>query len=253
MRHVIRRGAFGLRTAGLLLVGAGAAGPLSGVQLPELAVPEEARSAPLDLLIPPGPDVTVGMLDNGLRYFVRANREPENRALFRLVVSVGSIVEDEDQRGLAHVLEHMAFNGSENFEKQELVDFMESIGMRLGMGLNASTSFDETIYMLEVPVDDPAHLPTALQILEDWAHGLTLDPAEVDQERGVVVEEWRMRRGAMSRLQDEQFPLIFRGSRLRGAQPDRDGREHRDLRPRGARAFLRRLVPAGPHGPDRGG
>lgn len=218
MRHVIRRGAFGLRTAGLLLAGA-AAGPLSGVQLPEVAVPEEARSAPLDLLIPPGPDVTVGVLNNGLRYFVRANQEPENRALFRLVVRVGSIVEDEDQLGLAHVLEHMAFNGSDNFEKQELVDFMESIGMRLGMGLNASTSFDETIYMLEVPMDDPEHLQTAFQILADWAHGLTLDPAEVDQERGVVVEEWRMRRGAMSRLQDEQFPLIFRDSRYAERNP----------------------------------
>ncbi len=215
MRQTIRRGTFGLFTGVLpaaVCLGV-AAGPLSGVQLPEVAVPEEARSAPLDLLIPPGPDVTVGTLGNGLRYFIRENEEPENRALFRLPVAVGSIVEDEDQLGLAHVLEHMAFNGSENFDKQELVDFMESIGMRLGMGLNASTSFDETIYMLEVPMDDPVHLATAFQILEDWAHGLALDPAEVDQERGVVIEEWRMRRGAMSRLQDEQFPFIFRGSR----------------------------------------
>lgn len=188
-------------------------------QTPELAVPADARTAPLDQLVPVAPNVTVGELSNGLRYFIRENQEPENRALLRLVVRVGSIVEDDDQLGLAHVLEHMAFNGSENFEKQELVDFMESIGMRLGMGLNASTSFDETIYRLEVPMDDPENLATAFQILEDWASGLTLDPEEIDQERGVVIEEWRMRRGAGSRLQDQQFPVIFRGSQYAERNP----------------------------------
>lgn len=216
MRQRNVRGAFGLPVAVLALLGASLAavpGPLAAFQAPVVALPADARTAPLDLLIPPGPNVTVGALGNGLRYFIRENREPENRSMFRLVVGVGSVVEDDDQLGLAHVLEHMAFNGSENFEKQELVDYMESIGMRLGMGLNASTSFDETIYMLEVPMDDPEHLATAFQVLEDWAHALTLDPVEVDQERDVVMEEWRMRRGAASRLQDEQFPLIFRGSR----------------------------------------
>ena len=188
-------------------------------QTPEVAVPANARTAPLDQLIPIGPDVTVGELSNGLRYFIRENQEPENRALLRLVVRVGSIVEDDDQLGLAHVLEHMAFNGSENFEKQELVNFMESIGMRLGMGLNASTSFDETIYRLEVPMNDPENLAIAFQILEDWARGLTLDPEEIDQERGVVIEEWRMRRGAGSRLQEQQFPVIFRGSQYAERNP----------------------------------
>ena len=216
MRQRNVRGAFGLPVAVLALLGASLAavpGSLAAFQAPQVALPADARTAPLELLIPPGPNVTVGALGNGLRYFIRENREPENRAMFRLVVGVGSVVEDDDQLGLAHILEHMAFNGSENFEKQELVDYMESIGMRLGMGLNASTSFDETIYMLEVPMDDPEHLATAFQVLEDWAHALTLDPVEVDQERDVVMEEWRMRRGAASRLQDEQFPLIFRGSR----------------------------------------
>ncbi len=191
---------------------AGAVTPAHAQGTPEVAVPADARTAPLQQLVPIGADVTVGELSNGLRYFIRENQEPENRALLRLVVGVGSIVEDDDQLGLAHVLEHMAFNGTENFEKQELLDFMESIGMRLGMGLNASTSFDETIYRLEVPMDDPTNLSTAFQILEDWARGLTLDPEEIDQERGVVVEEWRMRRGAASRLQDAQFPVIFRDS-----------------------------------------
>ncbi len=183
-----------------------------GQEAPAVAVPADARTAPLGQLTPVAANVTVGELANGLSYFIRENQEPENRAILRLVVRVGSIVEDDDQLGLAHVLEHMAFNGTENFEKQELLDFMESIGMRLGMGLNASTSFDETIYRLEVPMDDPENLTTAFQILDDWAQGLTLDPEEIDQERGVVVEEWRMRRGANSRLQDQQFPVIFRDS-----------------------------------------
>ena len=215
MRHRLRLLAARTVAATLLI----AAPAVFAQQAPTVAVSADARTAPLDLLIPPGPSVTVGELANGLRYFIRESQEPENRAVMRLVIRVGSIVEDDDQLGLAHVLEHMAFNGSENFEKQELVDFMESIGMRLGMGVNASTSFDETIYRLEVPMDDPVNLTTAFQILEDWAHGLTLDPAEVDQERGVVIEEWRLRRGAASRLQDQQFPVIFRGSQYAERNP----------------------------------
>jgi zinc protease len=103
---------------------------------------------PLDQLTPVSRKVTVGRFANGFRYYTRENREPRNRAELRLVVKVGSIVGDDDQRGLAHFLEDMAFNGTENFEKQELVRFMESIGMRLGQGLNASTWFDETITQL---------------------------------------------------------------------------------------------------------
>jgi zinc protease len=182
-------------------------------QTPQVAVPADARTAPLDQPTPVSPDVTVGELPNGLRYYIRENDEPENRAQLRLVVRVGSIVEDDDQIGLAHLLEHMAFNGTENFEKQELLSFMESIGMRLGAGVNASTDFDVTNYQLEVPMDNPEHLATAFQIMEDWAHGLRLDPAEVDQERDVVIEEWRMRRGVDARVMDEQFPVIFQGSR----------------------------------------
>ena len=180
---------------------------------PATANPEDARTAPLDQLAPISPAVRTGQFANGLRYFVRENQEPENRAELRLVVNVGSIVEDDDQLGLAHFLEHMAFNGTENFEKQELVGFMESIGMRLGPGVNASTSFDETIYQLEVPTDNAEYLETAFQILEDWAQGLTLDAEEIDMERGVVIEEWRLGQGAASRLRDQQFPIIFDGSR----------------------------------------
>ncbi len=185
---------------------------LGAGQAPTTAIPEQAQTAPLDQLTPVGPKVTTGTFDNGLRYFIRENQEPENRAELRLVVNVGSIVEDDDQLGLAHFLEHMAFNGTENFEKGELVDFMESIGMRLGPGVNATTSFDETIFMLEVPTDDPENMATAFEIMEDWAHRLTLDPEEIDKERGVVIEEWRLGQGAGSRLRDKQFPILFKDS-----------------------------------------
>ena len=158
------------------------------------------------------PAVVAGALDNGLRYYVRPNGQPENRTLLRLVVNAGSILEDEDQRGLAHFVEHMAFNGTRNFEKQTLVDYLESIGMAFGPDINAYTSFDETVYMLEVPMDDPEMLATAFRILEDWASAVAFDPEEVDKERGVVTEEWRLGRGAGARMRDQQFPVLFEGS-----------------------------------------
>lgn len=186
---------------------------LAVILLSSLSAPGAAGQAldPTDP-IPPDPAVITGTLDNGLRYFVHANSEPENRAELRLVVNAGSILEDEDQLGLAHFVEHMAFNGTENFEKQALVDYLESIGMQFGPDVNAYTSFDETVYMLQVPMDDPEMLATAFQILEDWAQGVLFDPEEVDKERGVVIEEWRGRRGAGARIQDQQFPVLFQGS-----------------------------------------
>ena len=164
-------------------------------------------SVPLDTA------VVTGTLDNGLRYFIRGNRRPEARAELRLVVNAGSVLEDESQRGLAHFVEHMAFNGTRNFAKQELVDYLESIGMRFGPDLNAYTSFDETVYMLTVPTDSAGLLERGLGILEDWAWGQTFDPDEVEKERGVVVEEWRLGRGAQARMMDEQLPVLFHGSR----------------------------------------
>jgi zinc protease len=191
--------------------------PTSGLIAQEASLgtanPEDARTVPLDQPVPISPAVRAGQFANGLRYYIRENQEPENRAELRLVVNAGSILEDDDQLGLAHFLEHMAFNGTENFMKQELIGFMESIGMRLGPGVNASTSFDETNYQLELPTDNATYMETAFQILEDWAHGLTLDPEEIDMERGVVIEEWRLGQGAGSRLRDLQFPVIFNGSR----------------------------------------
>jgi zinc protease len=172
-----------------------------------------AATAPLTDPIPLDPAVKSGTFENGLRYFIRTTKRPEKRAELRLVVDVGSIVENEDQLGLAHLLEHMAFNGTKNFPKQEIVTFLESLGMRFGPSVNAYTSFDETVYMLQVPTEKPEVLDRSFLILEDWAHNQTLDGAEIDKERGVVKEEWRVRRGAGARMQDKQFPIMLQGSR----------------------------------------
>jgi zinc protease len=183
-----------------------------------LVVPQAAR-AQADRTLPVDPDVTVGALPNGLRYYIRQNARPAQRAELRLVVNAGSILEDDEQLGLAHFAEHMAFNGTRNFEKQELVSYLESIGMRFGPDLNAYTSFDETVYMLLVPTDSPAPLRQALQILEDWAHGVAFDPAEIEKERGVVLEEWRLGQGAGERLRKQYFPTLFQNSRYADRLP----------------------------------
>ena len=172
-----------------------------------------AAQAPADSLLPIDSTVTVGRLPNGLRYYIRANRRPVHRAELRLVVNAGSILEDADQLGLAHFVEHMAFNGTAHFAKQQLVDYIESIGMRFGADLNAGTSFDETVYQLQVPTDSMHIVRKAFQILEDWAHGISFDSTEIRKERGVVMEEWRLGRGAEQRMLDKELPVIFRGSR----------------------------------------
>jgi zinc protease len=159
------------------------------------------------------PAVRQGTLDNGLTYFIRENREPRDRAELRLVINAGSILEDDDQRGLAHVVEHMAFNGTRGFEQHEIVDFLETIGMRFGPDVNAYTSFDETVYMLTVPTDTAGVLETAIRILEEWAWGISFDSLQVEKERGVVIEEWRLGQGAGSRLQYRQFPTLAYRSR----------------------------------------
>ncbi len=174
---------------------------------------------PAEQRLPVDSAVRMGTLDNGLRYYVRSNDRPAARAELRLVVNAGSVLEEESQRGLAHLVEHMAFNGTASFEKQELVDYLESIGMEFGPSINAYTSFDETVYQLRVPTDDPEAFQTAFQILEDWAHRVSFDPDEVDAERGVVVEEWRLGRGAQARIRDQQLPVMFEGSRYADRLP----------------------------------
>src|SRR6266571_1797113 len=149
--------------------------------------------------LPVDSNVIIGKLPNGLTYYIRSNKKPEKRAELRLAVNVGSVLEDDDQQGLAHFVEHMAFNGTEHFPKNEIVKFIESLGMRFGADLNAYTSFDETVYMLTVPTDKPEVMDKALLVLEDWAHNVSFDPVEIDKERPVVMEEWRRSRGAGAR------------------------------------------------------
>jgi zinc protease len=178
-----------------------------------------AQSIALDQPVPLDPRITIGYLPNGLRYYVRANARPYQRAELRLVVNIGSVVEDADQLGLAHFVEHMAFNGSERFAKQDLIRFMESIGMRLGPGVNANTSFDQTVYVLHVPTDTPEAMRKAFMFFSDVAHRLSFDPEAIDKERGVIIEEWRQGRGASARMQDEQMPVLLKASRYAERNP----------------------------------
>ncbi len=157
--------------------------------------------------------ITKGKFANGLTYYIRTNKKPENRAELRLVVRAGSVLEDDDQQGLAHFVEHLAFDGTKSFPKNELVSFLEKEGVKMGPDINAYTSFDETVYMLQIPTDSAALLRKALQILREWASAVTFDDAEIEKERGVVIEEWRLGRGANERVQNKHNPIIFYKSR----------------------------------------
>ena len=155
------------------------------------------------------PKVVRGTLSNGLSYYIRHNEEPQGRAQISLAVKAGSVHETDDQQGLAHFVEHMAFNGTERFAKQEIVEYLESIGSTFGPDLNARTGFDDTLYFFEIPTDDPEITETAFQILSDWAFSIAFDPEEVELERGVVLEEWRLYQGFDSRLQQNLLNLLF--------------------------------------------
>ena len=163
--------------------------------------------------MPVDPKVKIGRLSNGLTYYIRQNKKPEQRVELRLVVNSGSVLEDEDQQGLAHFMEHMNFNGTKRFPKNELVSYLQSIGVEFGADLNAYTSFDETVYMLPVPTDKPGLVDKGLQILEDWAHNALLDSLEIEKERGVVIEEWRLSRGADERMMKQTLPVQYQGSK----------------------------------------
>ena len=163
-------------------------------------------------LLPMDPRVKTGVLPNGLKYYIMKNAEPKNRAQLRLMVKAGSVLENDEQQGLAHFMEHMNFNGTKNFPKNELVNFLQKSGVRFGADLNAYTSFDETVYMLPVPTDSMEVFKKGMQILEDWAHNATLDPSEIDKERGVVLEESRTGKGAQARMRDKWFPVVLNNS-----------------------------------------
>ena len=164
--------------------------------------------------IPTDPNVRIGKLENGLTYYIRHNELPENRADFYIAQKVGSILEEENQRGLAHFLEHMCFNGTTNFPGKGIINWLETIGVRFGENLNAYTSIDETVYNINnVPVMRDGIVDSCLLILHDWANDLTLDPKEIDNERGVIHEEWRTGQGAMMRMYEQALPKAFEGSK----------------------------------------
>ncbi len=174
-----------------------------------------AQTTTVDLTTPlaTDPAVRIGKLDNGLTYYIRKNLKPEKRVEMRLAVNAGSILENDDQLGLAHFTEHMAFNGTKSFPRNELINFLQKTGVRFGADINAYTSFDETVYMLQLPTDDSLLVNKGLQVLEEWAHQITMDGKEIDKERGVIIEEWRMGLGAQDRMMKKFLPVILKGSR----------------------------------------
>jgi zinc protease len=179
------------------------------------AVPAASDTAPTDSALQDllsDSQLRTGRLPNGLAYYVRANASPRRRAELRLVVRAGSVLEEADQRGLAHVLEHMAFNGTARFSRGEIQAYLERLGMRAGADLNAYTGFDETVYRLTLPTDTAGALEFGLRVMEDWAGAITMDSAHVDRERGVVVEEWRSARGADARVFEREHAFLWAGS-----------------------------------------
>ncbi|MBR0304384.1 MAG: insulinase family protein [Bacteroidales bacterium] len=165
------------------------------------------------------PNVTIGKLDNGLTYYIRKNSYPKDRVEFRLAVNAGSNQETDEQQGLAHFTEHMAFNGIEGFPSNSVVDHLRSKGVVFGADLNAYTSFDETVYMIPMPTDDPGNIDLGLKILRGWAAGLLYDNKEIDEERGVIIEEYRLGLGASDRMRKEYWPILMKDSRYADRLP----------------------------------
>jgi len=163
--------------------------------------------------LPVDPNIKIGKLSNGLTYYIRKNAKPEKKVQLRLVVNAGSVLEDNSQQGLAHMMEHMNFNGLTHFPKNELVNYLQSIGVQFGADLNAYTSFDETVYILPIPSDDADKVDKGFTILEDWSGNALLDTTEINKERGVVLEESRLGKGAGERMRNKYFPKLMNGSK----------------------------------------
>ncbi len=163
--------------------------------------------------LPIAPEIKKGKLSNGLTYYIRKNSKPEQKVELRLVIKAGSILEEDDQQGLAHFTEHMAFNGSGHFKKNEMISFLQSMGVEFGADLNAYTDFDQTVYILPIPVDKPENLEKGFLVLEDWASTISFETSEIDKERGVVLEEERLGKGAQERMFKKTLPHILQGSK----------------------------------------
>ena len=179
----------------------------------------KALATTTEQILPFDPAVRTGKLPNGFTYFIRHNEEPKNRVVMYLANKVGSVLEDDNQQGLAHFMEHMNFNGTTHFPHNELVNYLQKVGVRFGADINAYTSFDETVYQLPLPSDKPEIVENGLLIMHDWAHGATLDSTEIDKERGVVLEEKRLGMGAQERMSRLYYPMLFNNSRYSSRLP----------------------------------
>ena len=185
-----------------------------------LLVVSMSSASAQDATVPMDPAVRKGVLPNGLTYYLRHNEWPEKRAFFYIAQKVGSIQEEEDQRGLAHFLEHMCFNGTTNFPGDHLKQYLETIGVKFGENLNAYTSFDETVYNIDnVNVETPGAIDSCLLILHDWSHDLLLEDKEIDKERGVINEEWRSRSSSMMRMYEKALPVMYPDSKYGNRLP----------------------------------
>jgi len=192
-----------------------------------------SQAIPLDVA------VRTGKLPNGFSYYIRHNDEPKNRVVFYLANKVGSVLEDEGQRGLAHFTEHMNFNGTRHFPKNELVNYLQKVGVRFGADINAYTNFDETVYQLPLPSDDPEVVRNGIEIMHDWAQGATLDDTEIEKERGVVLEEERLGKGASDRMRNKYYPIILNNSRYASRLPIGTEAVLRDFKPETLKRFYR--------------
>lgn len=204
-----------------------------------LAVATFCQALDLNDPIPVGPQVTKGQLANGLTYYIQRNTKPARKTELRLVIKAGSAMEDDDQKGLAHLLEHMAFNGSTNFKKHELISYLQSMGLKFGADLNAYTSFNETVYILPLPTTKPQEIAMGVQVLEDWAHGLTLRTEDIDAERLIVLEELRLGKGAQDRITKKILPKLFQGSRYADRLPIGNEQDLKTFKPEALRRFYR--------------
>ena len=167
-----------------------------------------------DEVVKPHKSIRIGKLDNGITYYIKQNNKPENRMTLRMPFKIGSIQEDDDQLGLAHFVEHMAFNGTNNFPKNDIVDLLEKAGVRFGADINAHTWFEETVYKLQLPTDDKDMMTKGFKIFRDWASEISFDGDEIDKERGVVIEEWRLRQGARNKATLQHLNLHSTNSRF---------------------------------------
>ena len=171
-------------------------------QIPDLSKP-----------IPADPAIKIGKLDNGITYYIKQNKKPEKRVELRLAVNAGSVCETDGQQGLAHFVEHMCFNGTKNFPSNKIINMLEEMGVKFGAELNAGTSFDQTVYMLKVPTDSILWINRGFMVLSDWAYQVSMEDTEIDKERGVITEEWRLGLGADERMMQKFIPVLLKDSK----------------------------------------